>query len=142
LSDSADPAGIPQSLRDTLSGRKAWMELLALLEALPADPPVISDAQLQAEWDAFMPSLTTSCKSAAGILIQILVCIGRHRPEMLDALLPDALDPLFCLGVDEPASILAWYAAHTQLDADSKAWIRDELPAYLEDFEFDPLDAD
>jgi len=137
-----DRAGIPLPLRETLSGRKVWQELLALLEALPVDPPVISDAQLRAEWDAFVPTLTTSCEAAAGILIQILVCIGRYRPEMLDALLPDALDPLFCLGADEPATILAWYAAHKQLDENTKSWVCDELPAYLERFEFDPIDVD
>jgi len=142
LSHSPDRAGIPQALHNTLNERKAWRELLALLENLADEPSVISDAQLRGEWDAFVPTLTTSCESAAGILIQILVCIGRHRPEMIDALLPDALDPLFCLEADEPASILAWYAAHKQLDAGTKAWIREQLPAYLERFEFDPLDAD
>ncbi|MDQ6966271.1 MAG: hypothetical protein Q9M23_05055, partial [Mariprofundaceae bacterium] len=73
MSDSPDRAGIPQVLRDTLNERKAWRKLLALLETLSTDPPVISDAQLRGEWDSFVSELTTSCESAAGLLIQVLV---------------------------------------------------------------------
>jgi len=137
-----DRAGIPQSLCDTLGGRRSWMELLALLEQLPAEPPQVSDAQLRAGWDDFVPTLTTSCEAAGGILGQVLVCIGRHRPELIESMLTDALDPLFCIEVDTPEAILHWYEANRHLDAQSKAWIRDNLPEFLERFDFTSLGFD
>lgn len=133
-------AGIPQSLSDTLGGREDWRELFALLKQLAADPPLISDAQLHAGWDGLVATLATSCEAAGGILAQVLACIGRHRPEMVDAILTDALDPLFCLELDEADAILHWYETNRHLDAQTKAWIRDDLPAYLARFDFASLD--
>jgi len=124
-------SAIPQALRDRLGQFKRWQAMLSLLEALEVDTPDISDAQIHAEWDAFGVTLTTCCESAAELMIEVLVCIVRQRPEMIGTLLPDAVEPLLCLGLDDPASILQWYAEHKRLDASARRWVQETMPLHL-----------
>lgn len=111
--------------------------MLARLEALESDTPGISDAQIHAEWDAFVSTLTADCDSVAQMLIAVLAGIARHRPEMIESLLPDAIDPLLCLGLEDVPSILAWYAEHKRLDARVRQWVSDTLPPHLERLDID-----
>jgi len=122
---------IPVSFRKTLSELKCWSGMLTLLEHLQVGSSDISDAQIQNVWDAFRDTLTTNCATAAEMLINSLVCICQHRPEMFDKLIEDALDPLYCLDVDSADEILAWCEARDAMDASIKQWLHDTLPGKI-----------
>ncbi len=119
---------IPDSFRETLSKRKRWEGMLALLEHLQAGSSDTSDEQVQSEWDAFRDTLSTDCATAAEMLMNALACICWHRPEMFDQLIEDALDPLSCLDVQSADEVLAWCEARDAMDASVKQWLHDTLP--------------
>jgi hypothetical protein len=122
---------IPDSFREALGELKRWNGMLTLLENLQACSPDIFDEQVQSEWDAFRDMLSTDCATAAEMLINALVCICLHRPEMFDLLIEDALDPLSCLDVQSADEVLAWCDGRDAMDAGIRQWLHDTLPGKI-----------
>ncbi|RLL55912.1 hypothetical protein D8Y20_00235 [Mariprofundus sp. EBB-1] len=122
-----------ESFRDVLSSMKHWRPMLALLDDLSSKPESVTDARIEEVWHVYKQSIQTNCEGAAEALMAALSSICARRPEMLDKLLADAIEPLFMLGVEAPEALLVWadaYIGHNESymgrpDEQALKWIRE-----------------
>jgi len=92
----------------------------------------VTDDHIEEVWHAYKNGLRTNCEGAADGLMAALASISSRRPEMFEQLLPDALEPLLMLGVDDAADIIVCAIDFTgrenlymgRPDAQAIAWIK------------------
>jgi len=95
----------------------------------------VTDARIEDVWNTYKASLQTSCEGAADALMAALASICSRRPEMLEKLLPDALEPLMMLGIEKATDVTAWAIHFTEQevlymgkpDEQAIAWINNEF---------------
>lgn len=120
-----------------LASMKRTHSLLYLLDALENRPEQVSDEKILVEWAGFRDSLRTCCKAAADALLAALCSICCHRPAMFEKLLPDALEPLMMLGIEDASAVIQWVGNFAERhdpymgrpDAAAIQWLRTEFPA-------------
>jgi hypothetical protein len=118
------------TFQQSLAALKRWQPMLMLLQMLAAHEAV-SDTEIEQIWDDFQGKLQTDCEAAASALMSALASICVRRPDMLEKLLPKALEPLWMLGIEDAGAVARWAIAFTareepymgRPDADAIDWI-------------------
>ncbi|MDQ6998381.1 MAG: hypothetical protein Q9M17_06680 [Mariprofundus sp.] len=121
------------SFRHELASMQRCLPMLALLDDLKNQPETVTDARIEEAWRVYQQGLQTNCEAASEALMAALASICVHRPQMLDMLLADTIEPLFMLGVEDPEALLVWadaYIGHNESymgrpDEQALKWIRE-----------------
>ncbi|MDX8404528.1 MAG: hypothetical protein R8K50_00060 [Mariprofundus sp.] len=115
--------------RESLGSMKQWAPMLELIESDQLEE--LTAASIEDVWNNFKETLHTNCDSAADALMAALSSVCSRRPLMLEKLLPDALEPLTMLGLEEVSEVQNWATRFTERedlylgkpDQQSIAWI-------------------
>lgn len=97
----------------------AVQTLEGLVAALDASQHV-SDEALVVALRSIHSQLQTNCQSAAEAMFVAIANVGAHRPHVADQFLPDAIRPLYYLGIEDLDGI-----------KQSIAWMLSSGPLYL-----------
>jgi len=101
----------------TLGSMRHSKPMLTMLQALAEHPESISDADIVLVWSEYHHGMRTNCNAAAEALMAALASICSHRSGMLATLLPDMLDPLVMLGMENASEVIDWALAFTKLES-------------------------
>jgi hypothetical protein len=102
---------------NTLGSMLCWQPMLAMLQSLAEHPESVSDADIVVVWSEYHEGMGTECGAAAEALMAAFASICSHRPGMLATLLPDMLDPLVMLGMENASEVIDWALAFTNRES-------------------------
>lgn len=88
----------------------AWHRFGALLEQVEAASLDMPDSELLREFETFAGTAQTNCSDAAEMLLVCMAPVAAARPQLVLALLRQALEPLVILGIETPAGVREWLA--------------------------------
>ena len=102
------------TFRTEIATMKRWRPMLELLDALDADAEDVSKTNIEEVWNGFVGGMQSSCDAVADALMAALASICSRREDMLETLLPDTIEPMLMLGVEDANAVIEWAAVFTE----------------------------
>ena len=113
---SADDGKNIDSVKDILGlleQRHPIVEIAPLLDQLSRGDDSVSNQTLLRAYLAFACTCQTNCDEAAQALMAMAERVCTLRPALLPLVLRRALEPIYCLGLEDAGNLLEWVRLYT-----------------------------